>query len=54
MAVVGAINDGLFGDISLLVTKSILDAIIIMVMPATMGKGCIFFCHPGCALSGGW
>ena len=46
MAVVGAINDGLFGDISLLVTKSILDAIIIMVMAATMGKGCIFSAIP--------
>ena len=46
MAVVGAINDGLFGDISLLVTKSILDAIIIMVMSATMGKGCIFSAIP--------
>ena len=45
-AVVGAINDGLFGDISLLVTKSILDAIIIMVMSATMGKGCIFSAIP--------
>ena len=41
MAVVGAIN-----DISLLVTKSILDAIIIMVMAATMGKGCIFSAIP--------
>ena len=36
----------LFGDISLLVTKSILDAIIIMVMSATMGKGCIFSAIP--------
>lgn len=46
MAVIGAINDGLFGDISLLVTKSILDAIIVMVMAASMGKGCIFSAIP--------
>ena len=46
MAVIGAINDGLFGNISLLVTKSILDAIIVMVMAASMGKGCIFSAIP--------
>ena len=42
MAVVGAIEDGLLGDISILLTKSILDLIIITVMTCSMGKGCIF------------
>ena len=46
MAIVGAINDGIYGDISILVTKSILDFIIIMVMAGSMGKGCIFSAIP--------
>ena len=52
MAVVGAINDGLFGDISLLVTKAILDAIIVMVLSATMGRGCLFSAIPVAVLQG--
>ncbi len=52
MAVVGAINDGLFGDISLLITKAILDAIIVMVLSATMGRGCLFSAIPVAALQG--
>lgn len=46
MAVVGAIQDGLFGDHSLLVTKAILDFIIVMVMAASMGRGCAFSAIP--------
>ncbi len=42
MAIIGAIKDGIYGDISILVTKTILDAVIIMVMTASDGKGCIF------------
>lgn len=42
MAVVGAINDALLGDISILVTKAILDLVIIMAMTCSLGKGCIF------------
>lgn len=42
MAVVGSIQDALQGDISILVTKAILDLIIIMVMTCSMGKGCVF------------
>lgn len=42
MAVVGSIADALQGDISILVTKAILDLIIIMVMTCSMGKGCAF------------
>lgn len=53
MAIVGAINDGIYGDISILVTKSILDLIIIMVMAGSMGKGCIFSAIPVAILQGG-
>ena len=53
MAIVGSINDGLYGDITVLVTKSILDFIIIMVMAASLGKGTIFSAIPVAILQGG-
>ncbi len=46
MAIVGSIKDGISGDISILVTKAILDFIIIMVMTASIGKGCLFSAIP--------
>ena len=46
MAVVGAINDGIYGDYSVLAAKAILDLIIILVMTASMGNGCIFSAIP--------
>lgn len=46
MAIVGAIQDGLQGDISILTTKAILDLIIVMVMTCSMGKGCAFSAIP--------
>lgn len=46
MAIVGAIQDGLLGDISVLAAKAVLDAIIILIMTATKGKGCIFSAIP--------
>ena len=46
MAVVGAIRDGLSGDSSVLITKSILDFVIILVMTSSMGKGCAFSAIP--------
>lgn len=46
MAVVGAIRDGISGDYSILAAKAILDMIIIFVMTASMGKGCIFSAIP--------
>lgn len=52
MAIVGAIEDGLTGDISILATKAILDCIIIFVMTASMGKGCIFAALPVFLLQG--
>lgn len=46
MAVVGAIQDGLTGDVSILAAKAVLDMIIILVMTASMGKGCLFSAIP--------
>lgn len=52
MAIVGAIQDGIEGDYSILATKAILDLIIIMVMTCSMGKGCIFSAIPVAAFQG--
>lgn len=52
MAIVGAIEDGIFGDYSILATKSVLDFIIIVVMTGTMGKGCAFSAIPVAILQG--
>lgn len=46
MAIVGAIQDGILGDYSILAIKTILDLIIIMVMTCSMGKGCVFSAIP--------
>lgn len=46
MAVIGLINDGVSGDCSVLIAKAILDAVIICVMTASQGKGCIFSAVP--------
>lgn len=46
MAIVGAIEDGTTGDYSTLMAKAVLDALIIMIMTATHGKGCIFSAIP--------
>ena len=54
MTVVGSINDGLFGDYSILLIKSLLDFIIIIVMSSSMGKGCVFSAIPVAVLQGGF
>lgn len=46
MAIVGAIQDGLLGDYSMLAVKSVLDCIIIAVMTSSMGKGTVFSAIP--------
>ena len=46
MAVVGSIQDGTLGDYSTLSAKAVLDWIIIMIMTASFGKGCIFSAIP--------
>ena len=48
MAIVGSIQDA-----SLLCAKAALDAVIILVMTASMGKGCIFSAIPVAILQGG-
>ena len=52
MAIVGSIQDGMLGDSSLLCAKAALDAVIILVMTASMGKGCIFSAIPVAILQG--
>lgn len=52
MAIVGAIEDALNGDISILAIKSLLDLIIIIVMTGSMGKGCAFSAIPVFILQG--
>lgn len=46
MAIVGAIQDGLTGDYSILALKGVMDFIIVMVMAASLGKGAIFSAVP--------
>lgn len=52
MAIVGSIQDGLFGDYSILATKAVLDFIIILVMTCSLGKGCTFSAIPVAILQG--
>ena len=42
MAVVGSIEDGLKGEPATLYAKALLDFLIVIIMTATLGKGCIF------------
>lgn len=46
MAVVGSIQDGILGDISTLTAKAVLDLIIVLIMTAAKGRGCIFSAIP--------
>ncbi len=46
MAIVGALEDGISGDWSILGAKAVLDLIIVMVMSASLGKGCVFSAIP--------
>ena len=52
MAIVGAIEDGIRRDYTILATKAVLDLIIIMVMTSSLGKGCIFSAIPVAILQG--
>ncbi|MDY4728388.1 MAG: DUF554 domain-containing protein [Megasphaera elsdenii] len=42
MAVIGSINDRLLSDSSVLFAKTVIDAVIVMIMTSALGKGCIF------------
>lgn len=46
MAIIGALQDGLFGDYNLLLTKAILDSVICMVFASTMGAGVLLAALP--------
>ncbi len=46
MAIVGAIQDGLAGDPSMLYAKAVLDGFIVLVFASSYGKGAIFSCLP--------
>ncbi|MGI6072422.1 MAG: DUF554 domain-containing protein [Lachnospiraceae bacterium] len=52
MAIMGALMDGLNKDPSILITKSILDFVSVLIMSASMGKGCIFSAIPVGILQG--
>ena len=52
MAIIGSIQDGISGDHSTLFAKSLLDMIIVMMMAASLGKGCIFSAIPVAVLQG--
>jgi len=52
MAVVGAVQDGIYGDNTTLVAKSLMDFVIVLVMASSMGKGCIFSAIPVAILQG--
>ena len=53
MAIVGSIQDGIYGDYSILATKAVLDLIIVMVMTCSFGKGCAFSALPVAVLQVG-
>ena len=46
MAVVGAVEDGVHGNYTILAAKALMDFVIILVMASSMGKGCIFSAIP--------
>lgn len=52
MAVVGSIQDSLYGNISILVAKGILDFVIIMIMTSSMGIGSMFSAIPVAVFQG--
>ncbi|KHD46660.1 DUF554 domain-containing protein [Streptococcus hongkongensis] len=52
MAVIGPLQDGLKGDISLLLTKSVLDFIIIIILSSSHGKGAVFSAFPVLIIQG--
>ena len=53
MAIVGAVQDGIYGDYTILAAKALMDFVIILVMASSMGKGCLFSAIPVGVLQGG-
>lgn len=52
MAIIGAINDGANGDLSMLLFKTAFDSIVLIAVAAALGKGCIFSVIPVVAIQG--
>lgn len=52
MAIVGAIQDGIAGDWGTLALKGALDAVIVCVMSASFGRGCLFSALPVAVIQG--
>lgn len=52
MAIIGAIQDGIYANPSILFAKAILDFVIILMMSSSMGKGCFFAFIPVAFLQG--
>lgn len=52
MAIVGSIQDGLLGDPSTLLTKSVMDGVILIVFASAYGKGALFSALPVGILQG--
>lgn len=52
MAIMGAIQDGIYGDHATLFAKAVLDFVIILIMASSMGKGCVFSFIPVAVLQG--
>ena len=46
MAIVGAVEDGIRGNYTILAAKALMDFVIILVMASSMGKGCVFSAIP--------
>ena len=53
MAIVGALNDGLYGDPSTLYTKAMLDCVGAVVMASALGYGVLFSALPVLVYQGG-
>ena len=52
VAIVGAVEDGIHGDYTILAAKSLMDFVIILVMASSLGKGCLFSAIPVGLLQG--
>ncbi len=53
MAIVGSLQDGLTGDASTLITKSLLDGVLLMIMASAFGVGALFSAIPVGLYQGG-
>ena len=53
MAIIGGIEDGLTGDMTIYIVKSVLDFITVTVLAAAKGKGCVFAFIPVLVVQGG-